>query len=173
MTLFKSAIILSALTSVVAFATPTDKSLNELAPLVGYEASFYEAVVTPLISQRTAIIESMAADQTLTEDQRKKAIDAFDKYAQGLLKDLDSPKVKAELKKAYIQAAKSTFTQAEVDAQIAFYGSKDGKSAVTKQETVYDKYIKAAGDGQQKTINDYVNKNAKKMQDDIKKILKK
>ncbi|MDO5050490.1 MAG: DUF2059 domain-containing protein [Moraxella equi] len=168
----KSLLLLSTLFCASAFATPSNQSLEELAKIMPYESTFYQAVVAPLEMERMAIAQGMAQDNTLTDDQRKKALKAFDDYAEGLIKSLDTKATKDGLKKSYLNAAKS-FSQAEVDAMIAFYGSKDGQSALKKQDAVFESYMKSAGESNKKTVEAYENKYLKKMQDDVKKILNK
>lgn len=157
----------------IAHATPTNSSLEKLADLSGYEAVFYENVATPLMLERMALAEGMAGDDTLTDSQRQKALDIYDAYAEGLLKSLDTQNTKDALKRAYLSAAKTNYTQGEVDAQVAFYGSEDGKSALSKQDAVLSSYIQSANNASKSTVTTYENKNLKKMQDDIKKVLKK
>lgn len=161
------------LSSTFAFANATDKSLEDLSKISSYEAVFYESVATPLMMERMALVEGMAQDATLNDEQRKKALQTYDNYAEGLLKSLDTEQVRSSLKKAYLQSAKSNYTQGEVDAQLAFYGSTDGQNALKKQDTVLSSYLKTAGDSNQKTIKSYEDKHLKKMQDELKKILKK
>ena len=160
------------LTCLTTFASPTDKSLEELSKVQPYEVVFYDMILTPLNAERMALTENLLRSNNLTDEQRKKALEIYDAYAEGLLKTLDTPQVRSSLKKAYLQAAKSNYTQAEVDAQIAFYGSTDGQNALKKQETVFETYLKSVGTANQKTIKNYDDKHLKKMQDDIKKILK-
>lgn len=161
------------LSSTFAFANATDKSLEDLSKISSYEAVFYESVATPLMMERMALVEGMAQDTTLNDEQRKKALQTYDNYAEGLLKSLDTEQVRSSLKKAYLQSAKSNYTQGEVDAQLAFYGSTDGQNALKKQDTVLSSYLKTAGDANQTTIKSYEDKHLKKMQDELKKILKK
>lgn len=170
---FKTLVLFSTLFSVTAFATPTDKSLEELAKLSSYDVVFYDEVTAPLMMERMALAEGMAQDSSLTDEQRKKALETYDTYAKGLLKALDNEQIRSSLKKAYLQSAKSNYTQGEVDAQLAFYGSSDGRSALRKQEAVLSSYLKSAGESSKATIKSYDEKHLKKMQDDLKKILKK
>ncbi len=166
----KSLLLMSVLLPASVFATPSNKSLEELAAIMPYEATFYEAVIAPLEMERMAVAQGMAQDSTLTDAQRKQALKIFDDYAEGLIKSLDNKAVQEGLKKSYLSAAKS-FTQAEVDAMIAFYGSKDGQNALKKQDAVFEAYMKSAGESNKKTVESYENKHLKKMQEDIKKAL--
>lgn len=169
----KALALIGVLFCTSAFATPSDKSLEELSKLSSYELVFYENVTTPLMMERAALAEGMAQDSSLSDEQRKKALEIYDNYAKGLLNALDNDKVRASLKKAYLQSAKSNYTQGEVDAQLAFYGSSHGQSALKKQEIVLSNYLKSAGESNQQTVESYENKHLQKMNDELKKVLKK
>lgn len=162
-----------AILSTTAIASVSDSSAQKLAEVSGYDSIFYSNLVTPLQAERMALIDGMVNDDSLTDEQRQQALDVYDAYAQALIQTLDTPQVQAELKKIYIQSAKNTFTQAEVDAQVAFYGSTDGQNALKKQEDVFAQYLTRANDAYRDTVKKYEDKHLKKMQDDIKKILKK
>lgn len=168
----KALLLATTLFSTSVFATPTDKSLNELAKLTPYEEIFYGAVFEPLEMQRMVLAQNLTQDPNVSDDERKKVLSTFDSYAEGLVKLLDTPAVKEGLKKSYINAAKS-FTQAEVDAMITFYGSKDGQSALKKRDSVFEAYMKSASDNNKKAVDDYDKKNAKKVEDELKKITQK
>lgn len=157
----------------LATANPSDSSLNKLADVVPYESIFAEAILAPIYLEGESLAQALAADPSLTDKQRTEALKTFESYAQNLIKELNTPAKKAELKKAYIAAAKQGYTQAEVDAQIAFYGSEVGKSALKKEEAVFGAYMKSVGPSTTKTIQDYQQKNGIKMQDNIKRILNK
>lgn len=126
----KTFIALSVMASLPAFANPTDKSLEELSKYAPYEALFYGAVEENLIAQRERLMYDLSQNTKLTNDERNKALQTYDTYAEGFFKNLNTPAVKAELKKSYLASAKSVFNQNEVNAQIAFYGSTDGQNAL-------------------------------------------
>lgn len=168
---FKALILSAMLLPAFAFASPSEQSLTKLAETMPYEALFFEAAIAPIEEERMALAYGLSNDNALTDEQRKKAMQAFDEYAEKLVKTLDTKATKDELKKAYINAARQNFTQAEVDAQIAFYGSKDGKSALEKSQKVYGDYLKSVSTNAEKTIESYQKTNLTKMQDKIKQIL--
>lgn len=165
--------LLLAMTSTFATAAPSDSSLNELSAVMPYEAVFFEMAVAPISQDRLALIYSLQNDTSLTDAQREKALKTFDDYAEKMLKQLDTDANKAALKKAYISAARNNFTQAEIDAQIAFYGSQNGQSALQKTDKVYADFIKAVAPSAEQTLSDYQKTNFTKMQDELKRILNK
>ena len=115
----------------------------------------------------------VANDPKLSDEERKQAIKLYDDYAEGLLKSLDTPETKASLKKSYLSAAKSVYNQKEIDAQLAFYGSVDGQNALKKEGVLLSTYLKNAEEASKNTVKSYVDKNQKKMEEAISKILKK
>lgn len=173
MKLLKSLLFATVLTAGLAYATPSDNSLNQLAEVMPYEALFFETVIAPINEERMALAYGLSSDPSLTDDQRQKALQAFDDYAENLIKTLDTPATQAELKKSYISAARKHFTQAEVDAQIAFYGSEAGKSVMAKSDGVINDYLKTVVPTGISRIESYQKANLTPMQDNIKRILNK
>lgn len=159
--------------STLSYATPSDTSVKQLLEVTPYEAVFYENIIAPISEEREMLAYNLMSDETLSDDQRKKAIEAFDSYAENLIKTLDTPAIKTELKTAYGNAIKAHYTQAEVDAQIAFYGSEAGKSALEKSSLVLNDYLKTVAPTGLAKIESYQQTNLIKMQDNIKRILNK
>ena len=153
--------------------TPSDASLTRLASIMPYEGLFAEAVFAPLELERERLIYLVTQDTALSDTQRKDALKAFDDYAQKLVKQFDNPAKKEQLKKAYIDSAKQRFTQAEVDAMLAFYGSEVGKSALNKEAAVYDAFLKSVEKDTLATLESYQKANDLALEDAIKRILNK
>lgn len=170
----KKALFLSTtLLSSLAFAAPSEQSLTKLAQAMPYESLFVEAAIAPISEERTALAYGLAQDTTLSDTQRKDALKAFDEYAKNYVALFDNPTTKDTLKKAYIDSARKHFSQDEVDAQIAFYGSEQGKRALEKSNQVYDEYMQMLAKDLQSKIESYQKANLTKMQDKVKQILKK
>lgn len=170
---FKLLLLSTALLSSLAFAAPSEQSLAKLAQVMPYESLFFETVITPIGEERTALAYSLSNDTTLSDTQRKDALKAFDDYAQKYIALFDNPATKSTLKKSYTDAARKHFSQDEVDAQIAFYGSEQGKRALEKSNQVYDEYMQTLAKDLQGKIESYQKANLTKMQDKVKQILKK
>lgn len=172
--LLQGLLLALSLSAVAAHAsTPSDASLNRLAEITPYEAIFGDEIIAPLLADRNALIYSINQDDSLNEQQRKDAVKAYDDYADGLLRLFSTDAKKKELKAAYIAAAKQHYTQSEIDALIAFYGSDVGKSALKKEPNVYDSYLKAVESSTSSTLDAYAKANQVKTQDAIKRILNK
>lgn len=169
----KIALLVTLMLSPLTWANPTDSSLRQLSELMPYQAIFFESVVAPLTQERAMLDYTLRSDNTITQEQYQKAMTAFDDYAKNLLKQLDTKAHKDKLTKAYIAAAKDNFSQQEVDVQLSFYGNEHGKSALQKSEKVYDDFMSLASKDSEQIIEDYQKKHAKKMQEEIKRIINK
>lgn len=154
-------------------STPSDASVQKLAELTPYEDVFFDNIIAPIVDERNALLYGLMNDSTLTDDQRQKAMQAFDAYVDNLIKVLDTPETKAELKTAYVRTAKAQYTQAEVDAQIAFYGSDAGKSALQKRNGVLSGYLETVMPTNIAKVEAYQTTHLTPMQDTIKRILNK
>lgn len=169
----KSLLFSTALLSSLAFAAPSESSLNKLAQVMPYESLFLEAVIAPITNERVALAYSLSNDSTLSDTQRKDALKAFDDYAKNYIALFDNAATKEALKKSYIDAARKHFAQDEADAQIVFYGSAEGKRALEKSSQVYGDYMQSVAKQLQSKIDTYQKTNLTKMQDKVKQILKK
>lgn len=173
MNLFKTLTIIGMFIGTAAFANPTDKSVEELAKYGSYESLFYGQINDSLVEERIKLINALVNNPKLSDDERKSALKSYDDYAEGLIKSLDTPEVKSSLKKSYLSAIKSVYNQKEIDAQLAFYGSVDGQNALKKESVLLSTYLKNAEEASKSTLKSYTDKNQKKMEDELKKILKK
>lgn len=127
----------------LANAAPTQSSLNQLADVMPYDNLFFSTIVAPLAEERQILAYNLASNSALNDSERQNAILAYDNYVDGLIKAIDTPATKNTLKNAYINAAKN-YSQAEVDALLAFYGSSAGKSAIQKSEQIMAEYLNAS-----------------------------
>lgn len=159
--------------SVAHANTPSDASINKLAEIMPYEQVFGNAAFGNLEIAGQALAHNIAQDAALSDKQREEAFKTFTVYAENLTKQFDTPAKKAELKKAFIAAAKKTYTQAEVDALIAFHENQVLQSALSKGDAVIDDYLTAVQKSTTDTIAKYEKANRTKMEDSIKRILNK
>lgn len=164
---------LSLAVSLTALANPTDKSLDELSKHTPYEGFFYKMVEESLIADRMNLEYALVNNPKLSDDERKKALNIYDNYAEGYLKNLNTPAIKAQLKQSYLSSAKSVFNQAEINAQLAFYGSNDGQNALKKQPVMMSTYLKNASDSTRAVAKNYTDTHSKKLQEELDKFLKK
>lgn len=163
--------LLGALVVTPSYAsTPSNASLEKLSELAPY-MNVLADVIAPLAMERQQLAYIAQNNPKLTEAQRTEILKLYDDYAKNLIERIDTPQRRAELKKAYIAAAKKHYTQAEVDAIIGFFGSEVGKSAVQKENTIFSDYIKQVEPSITKAITDYQKTNQNKTEDKIKQLL--
>lgn len=164
-----SIVFIAAINS--AFAnTPSDASLEELSKVAPYEQAFMDIAFSGLQLSGEELAYGLANDSKLSEKQRTDALKVYETYANNLIKTVNTPAKKAELKKAYTNAAKQTYTQAEIDALLAFANNKVLQDALKKQDIVLDKYIGSVEKSTMDAIEKYQKANLTKMQDNIKRI---
>lgn len=168
-----SFLLLSVCLGLSAHATPSATSLNQLAEVLPYEAVFFEAFVTPISEERAVLAYNLANDTSLSDKQRTDALTAFDNYAKTLIESLDTPAIKESLKTAYINTARNTYTQEEVNALLAFYGSPAGQSALEKEDGVLRSYMQTVTPTGINIIETHQKTHLIPLQDTIKRILNK
>lgn len=158
--------------SSLAYAnTPSPNTVNRLGELVPYEEVLLGELLAPLNQERQVLAYNLSNDNKLTDAQRQNALKIFDDYANNMIKTIQTPAVQSELKQAFLTAAKTHYTQAEVDAQIAFYGSSAGKSAIDKQPQVFGVYLQSVAPKAIKLIEEYQRNHATKTQERINQII--
>lgn len=162
----------SVLVAPITIAAPTQASLNQLAEVMPYEDLFFSTVITPLEQERQALAYSLASNPNLSDSERQQAIKAYDAYADGLIKAIDTPATKSTLKNAYINAAKN-YSQAEIDALLAFYGSSAGKSALQKSEQVTVNYLQTGASSVATIIDNYQKMHRNTLENTLKQTLDK
>jgi len=90
------------------------------------------------------IIESALKQKDLaqmTDQQRQEVSRVLTQYSQQLLADTNQVLLDVA-QKQFVGVAKKHYTQAEVDAQIAFYSTEVGQSILDKQPKLMQEYMK-------------------------------
>ncbi|SJM71893.1 DUF2059 domain-containing protein [Psychrobacter piechaudii] len=90
------------------------------------------------------IIESTLKQEDLeqmTAKQRQEMMRVLTQYSQQMLAETNKATVEMA-QKHFITVAKNHYTQAEVDAQIAFYNTEVGQSILDKQPKLMQEYMK-------------------------------
>lgn len=123
-----------------AHAVPSQSSLTKLAELMPYESLYLQTFLAPYIQYGETLAYDVAQDTRLDDNKKQQVMAIYDAHITGLVKQLEKQLPKEELKNAYITAAKN-YSQEEVDALIAFYGSEAGQSALRKQMSIADAYL--------------------------------
>lgn len=153
-----------------ANAAPSQSSLNKLAEIVPYESLYIQTFLAPYAQYGEALAYELAQDERLDDNKKKQVMAVYDAHVTGLVKQLETTLPKEQLKNAYITAAKS-YSQDEVDALLAFYGSKAGQSALQKQMSVADAYLGSLEAKTVPVITNYEQTHQTSTSDKIKQII--
>ena len=123
---------------------PSDESLKKLVQVQQMDKTFTEmfdqtkGVVSQAVQQS---IKENLADQKLTATQQQQLQEAVNDFMQKSLEAQNQPEMREQLINAFIETAKTTYTQAEVNAMIDFYGSSIGRSVIAKQSQFGKTYL--------------------------------
>ena len=136
--------ILSASPSFATAATPSQQSVEKLMRILQMDnmADDIQAQSADLIYQvitAEVIKNSQAQDKQLHTLVQLDAL--VDKYVTQLNRKTNLQQIRQQMSQSYVQAAQTHFTQAEVDAQIEFYGSTTGQAILKKQPEVMQSYM--------------------------------
>lgn len=130
-----------SMVSVLTWAkTPSDESLNELMQVVQAE-KMSQKMIQQFQTSFSSVFDAMKIDDKLTPEQEKELNGIMSEFMQDIMSDMASQQSISEMMSYYLAAAKQTYTQSEVDAMIAFYGSEEGRSIIEKQPVVMQKYM--------------------------------
>ena len=122
---------------------PSDTSLIKLLEITRM-ADMMQSVSGTQSDMMASIIESTLKQEDLeqmTAKQRQEMMRVLTQYSQQMLAETNKATVEMA-QKHFITVAKNHYTQAEVDAQIAFYSTEVGQSILDKQPKLMQEYMK-------------------------------
>lgn len=122
---------------------PSDTSLIKLLEITRM-ADMMQSVSGTQSDMMASIIESTLKQEDLeqmTAKQRQEMMRVLTQYSQQMLAETNKATVEMA-QKHFITVAKNHYTQAEVDAQIAFYNTDVGQSILDKQPKLMQEYMK-------------------------------
>ena len=112
-------------------APPSDVSLERL-----FEVQKMDALLDQSFQSMESIVLSDPNAQKFLkdapEDKRPQLEAVLKKYANQSIAEINTPQVRAQLRKATMEGIKTVLTQEEVDALIGFYGTEVGQSILDK-----------------------------------------
>lgn len=97
-----------------------------------------KGVMSQAIEQAT---KDSLANQELTATQQQQVQDAIGEFMQKSIDMQNQPQVREQFIHAFIETAKTTYSQAEVNSMIEFYGSNIGQSVIAKQSQFGKAYL--------------------------------
>lgn len=169
------AVALSALSAMPILATattPSQQSIEKLMNILQIDnmAEDTQAQSADLIHQIVAA-QVIKNNKPLSQAQDQQLRALVDKYVAQLNGKTDATQVRQQMNQSYLKAAQTHFTQAEVDAQIDFYGSATGQAILKKQPEVMQSYMQnllpTLMQQTQKNLNDIL----PKLKKDVEKVL--
>ncbi|WP_296202073.1 DUF2059 domain-containing protein [Psychrobacter sp. UBA3962] len=122
---------------------PSDTSLIKLLEITRM-ADMMQSVSGTQSDMMASIIESTLKQEDLeqmTPKQRQEMMRVLTQYSQQMLAETNKATLEMA-QKHFITVAKNHYTQAEVDAQIAFYSTEVGQSILDKQPKLMQEYMK-------------------------------
>lgn len=112
-------------------ATPNDASLERL-----FEVQKMDALLDQSFQSMESIVLSNPNIQNFLKDtpadKRPQLEAALKNHANRMVAEINTPKVRAQLRKATMDGVKTVLTQEEVDALIGFYSTEVGQSILDK-----------------------------------------
>ena len=123
---------------------PSDESLKKLVQVQQMDKTFSEmmeqtkGVMSQAIEQAT---KDSLANQELTATQQQQVQDAIGEFMQKSIDMQNQPQVREQFIHAFIETAKTTYSQAEVNSMIEFYSSNIGQSVIAKQSQFGKAYL--------------------------------
>ena len=140
---------------------PSDESLKKLVQVQQMDKTFSEmmeqskGVMSQAIEQAT---KDSLANQELTATQQQQVQDAISEFMQKSIDLQNQPQVREQFIHAFIETAKTTYSQAEVNSMIEFYGSNIGQSVIAKQsqfgKAYLEKIMPIVMENQQQTLQE-------------------
>ena len=140
---------------------PSDESLKKLVQVQQMDKTFSEmmeqskGVVTQTVQNA---IKDNLKDQKLSETQQQQIHQVVNDFMQKSLEAQNQPKMREQFINAFIETAKTTYTQAEVNSMIDFYSSTVGQSVIAKQsqfgKAYLEKIMPIVMENQQQTLQE-------------------
>ena len=140
---------------------PSDESLKKLVQVQQMDKTFSEmmeqskGVVTQTVQNA---IKDNLKDQKLSETQQQQIHQVVNDFMQKSLEAKKKTKMREQFINAFIETAKTTYTQAEVNSMIDFYSSTVGQSVIAKQsqfgKAYLEKIMPIVMENQQQTLQE-------------------
>jgi len=133
--IFRSLALAALLITLPAAAqTPSDESLNRLIELQNSPSQIRTFLSSSSDMVKQYITRRLNNDNELTPTQRTALAEVLQRYTLRANSEVfQSEEVLSELRRIQRDAMRKTYTQEEVDAMIAFYGTPIGQSVLRKQ----------------------------------------
>lgn len=141
--MLRSLVLAALLVALPAAAqTPSDESLNRLIELQDTPSQIRTILPASSDIVKQYITRRLNSDNELTPTQRTALTEVLQRYTHRVNREVfQSEEVVSELRRIQRDAMRKTYTQEEVDAMIAFYGTPLGQSVLRKQGELAKTYM--------------------------------
>lgn len=100
-------------------------------------------------------------------DKRQKVQSIINRYMSDYMREVSEKSTRAEIRRVAVEGVQKVYTQEEVDAMIAFYGSPVGRSITAKMPQYIEATMTPMMDVMQSKMQAFQQKNGAKMQREI------
>ena len=115
-------------------ATPSDASLERLFEVQRMESMLDQSFQGLQHTQNFVLSEPNIQEslRNIPEEKRPQVVAILKKYAEQSVADINTPKVRTQMRKVALEEMKAFYTQEEVNALIDFYSTPIGQSVLDK-----------------------------------------
>lgn len=99
--------------------------------------------------------------------KRQKVQNIINRYMGDYMREVNDPSTRAEIRRVAVEGVQKVYTQEEVDAMIAFYGSPTGRSIMAKMPQYMEATMSPMISVMQSKIQAFQQKNGGKIQREI------
>lgn len=138
-------------------APPSDKSLERLFEVQRMESMLDQSFQGLQHTQNFVLSEPNIQEslRNIPEEKRPQVVAILKKYAEQSVADINTPKVRAQMRKVALEEMKAFYTQEEVNALIDFYSTPIGQSVLDKTP----RYVEATAKSMMPIVMKYAQAN--------------
>ena len=126
-------------------APPSDASLERLFEVQRMESMLDQSFQGLQRTQNFVLSEPDIQEslRNIPEEKRPQVVAILKKYAEQSVADINTPKVRAQMRKVALEEMKAFYTQEEVNALIDFYSTPIGQSVLDKTPRYVEATVKS------------------------------
>lgn len=138
-------------------APPSDESLERLFEVQRMESMLDQSFQGLQHTQNFVLSEPNIQEslRNIPEEKRPQVVAILKKYAEQSVADINTPKVRAQMRKVALEEMKAFYTQEEVNALIDFYSTPIGQSVLDKTP----RYVEATAKSMMPIVMKYAQAN--------------
>lgn len=143
----KTLLLAAAFVCTNAFAAPpSDASLERLFEVQRMESMLDQSFQGLQRTQNFVLSEPDIQEslRNIPEEKRPQVVAILKKYAEQSVADINTPKVRAQMRKVALEEMKAFYTQEEVNALIDFYSTPIGQSVLDKTPLYVEATVKSS-----------------------------